>query len=241
VDEIILHQPPRRSWGSPNASPFCTKLECYLRMAEIPYKPIKADFRKAPKGKIPFVEIDGKYMGDSQLIIEELERRLAAEGKQPLDRGLSVRDAAIARMIRRTLEEGLYFVGLYVRWKTDEGYPLMRDEFKKMVPGIVLPIIRRAQIKKGHAQGTGRHTHDEVMAMGAADLAALSELLADKPYLFGTEPRVIDATAFAFVEGWLGFPLDTPLKRMGESHPNLAAYRKRIRDRWWTDLPAPQS
>ncbi|HEY5923884.1 MAG TPA: glutathione S-transferase family protein [Kofleriaceae bacterium] len=241
MDEIILHQPPIRSWGTPNASPFCTKLECYLRMAEVPYKPTKADFRRAPKGKIPFVEIGGAYMGDSQLIIEELERRLAAGGKQPLDRGMAARDVAMARMIRRTLEEGLYFVGLYARWKTNEGYPLMRDEFKKMVPGFVLPIIRRAQIKKGHAQGTGRHTFDEAMAIGAADLAALAELLGDKPFLFGDEPRVIDCTAFAFLEMVLGFPLATPLKAAGENHPNLAAYRKRIRDRWWTDLPAVPS
>ena len=241
VEEIVLHQPPLRSWGTPNVSPFCAKLETYLRMAEVPYKPRKADFRKAPKGKIPFVELGGAYMGDSQLIIEELERRLAAAGKQPLDHGMAARDVATARMIRRTLEEGTYFVGLYARWKTDDGYRLMRTEFKKMVPGFVLPIIRRAQIKKGHAQGTGRHTFDEAMAMGCADLAALSELLGDKPFLFGDTPRVIDATAFAFLETVLGFPLATPLKAAGENHANLVAYRKRIRDRWWTDLPAQQS
>ena len=34
MDEITLHQPPARSWGMPNVSPFCTKLEAYLRMAE---------------------------------------------------------------------------------------------------------------------------------------------------------------------------------------------------------------
>jgi glutathione S-transferase len=73
-------------------------------MAEVPYRPRKPDFRRAPKGKIPFVELDGKLLGDSQLIIEELERRLAGAGKRPLDQGMSARDAAIARMIRRTLE-----------------------------------------------------------------------------------------------------------------------------------------
>ena len=241
VDEIVLHQPPIRSWGTPNASPFCIKLECYLRMAEVPYQPRKADFRRAPKGKVPFIELGGKLLGDSQLIIEELERRLAADGKRPLDQGMPARDAAIARMIRRTLEEGLYFVGLVTRWQNAEGYPLMREEFKKMVPGFVLPIIRRAQIKKAHAQGTGRHTLDEVMAMGAADFDALAEVLGDKPFLFGDAPRVIDATVFAFVEMFLGFPLDTPIKRAAARHPNLGAYRKRIRDRWWTDLPAAQT
>lgn len=207
-------------------------------MAEVPYQPRKADFRKAPKGKVPFIELDGKLLGDSQLIIEELERRLAAAGKRPLDQGMAPRDVAIARTIRRTLEEGLYFVGLVTRWQHNDGYPLMRDEFKKMVPGFVLPIIRRAQIKKAHAQGTGRHTPAEVTAMGVGDFDALADVLGDKPFLFGDQPRVIDATAFGFVEMFLGFPLDTEIKRAAQSHANLTAYRKRIRDRWWTDLPA---
>ena len=227
-----------RPWGTPNISPFCAKLECYLRVAGIPYKPGAFNIRKAPKGKVPFVHIDGAYMGDSQLIIEELERRLAAEGGKPLDRDLSPRDAALARMIRRTLEEGLYFVGLYARWKRDDGYALMREQFKQMIPGFVIPIVRRAQTKKLHAQGTGRHTFEEAMAMGVADIDAVAELLGDKPYLLGDQPRVIDCTLFGFMETALGFPLDSPLKLRGQGHANLMAFRKRIRDRWWSDLPA---
>lgn len=194
--------------------------------------------RRAPKGKIPFVEIDGKLMGDSHLIIAELERRLAAEGKRPLDGGLSPRDLALAHMMRRAIEEGMYFVGLHVRWGRDDGYLVVRDEFKKMIPGFVLPIVRRSQHKKLKAQGTGRHTDDEIMAIGRADFDAIAEMLGDRPYLLGDAPRTVDCSLFGFLEGTMGFPLDTPFKRAGLSHTNLVAYRKRIRDRWWPDLPA---
>ena len=241
MEEIVLHQPPLRSWGSPNLSPFCAKLECYLRMAEIPYKPGSFSLRHAPKGKIPFVELDGKYMGDSQLIIEELERRLAAEGKTPLDAGLTPRDVAYARMLRRAIEEAMYFVGLYVRWGRDDGYAIVRDEFKKMIPGLVLPIVRRSQHKKLVAQGTGRHTDEEIMAIGARDWDAIAELLGDGPFMLGNQPRTIDCTLFAFIETMLGFPLDTPFQRAGLAHANLLEYRKRIRERWWPDLPALSS
>src|SRR5438105_448398 len=100
-------------------------------MTDIPYKAAPMSRRAAPKGKIPYAEIDGQRIGDSQLIIERLEQRLAAEGKQPLDAGMSARDAAIARLVRRALEEAYYFIGLYTRWKTDDGYAVVRDEFKK--------------------------------------------------------------------------------------------------------------
>lgn len=238
VNEITLHQPPTRPWGTPNLSPFCTKLECYLRMAEIPYKPASFGRGESPKGKMPYVKVDGRVMGDSQLIIEELERRLAAEGKHALDEGLSARDAAIGRLVRRTLEEAYYFIAMYARWKTDEGYAIQREEFKKFIPGFIIPFIRRDILKKLHHQGTGRHSYDEVSQMGAGDLDAVAELLGDRPFLLGDKPRTVDATLFAFLEGTLGYPIDSELKKHAASHANLVAYRKRIRERWWTDLPA---
>src|SRR5262245_38562720 len=95
VKELTLFQPPTRPWKTPNVSPFCTKLECYLRMAEIPYKTASMQIGKAPKGKIPYVELpDGKRMGDSHLIIDHLERALTDEGKPALDAGLSAHDRA---------------------------------------------------------------------------------------------------------------------------------------------------
>ena len=238
MDEITLHQPPARSWGSPSLSPFCAKLECYLRMADIAYKPALFGRGEAPKGKMPYIKMSGSIVGDSQLIIEDLERRLAAEGKHPLDEGMSPRDAAIARLVRRTLEEATYFVTMYARWKTDDGYAIQREEFKKWIPGIIIPFIRRDIAKKLHHQGTGRHSLEEVLAMGIADWTAISELLGDRPFLLGDAPRTVDATVFAFLDGTLSYPLDTPLKKHVQGLANLVAYRKRIRERWWTDLPA---
>jgi glutathione S-transferase len=236
MSELVLHQPPTRPWGTPNTSTFCVKLETYLRVTETPYTLAPFKRSEAPKGKIPYVFLDGEFIGDSQLIIDKLEHR----AKQPLDAGLSPRDRATAHMLRRALEEGLYFVGLYIKWELDGGYRHTRDEMKQFVPAIALPIVRRIQRKKLHAQGTGRHTHDEVMAIGIGDIDALAALLGDSPFLLGAAPRVVDCTAFAFVETIAGFPLDTPVKQRVLGHANLVAYRNRFRERWWKDLPELQ-
>jgi len=212
MQELVLHQPPTRPWGTPNLSPFCIKLELYLRMTEIPHKVSPMSRSQAPKGKIPYVLLDGKLIGDSQLIIEELEKRLTAEGKPSLDAGMSPRDVATSRFVRRALEEGFYFIGMYMRWNTDDGYPAPRDEFKKFFPGFVIPLVRRDIRKKLHQQGTGRHNLDEVMAMGAADLDAVAEVLGDRPFLYGDKPRTVDCTLYAFLEAVLGFPIDSALK-----------------------------
>ena len=45
------------AWGIADPSPFCLKVESFLREADIPYEVVPFDFKrsfaKAPKGKLP--------------------------------------------------------------------------------------------------------------------------------------------------------------------------------------------
>ena len=103
-------------WGLPNASPFCMKLETYLRMANLEYQvDTDADVRKAPKGKLPYVEDKGQIIADFNLIIEYLKTTYG----DPLDEPLSRADAAIALAMRRLIEENLYWALAYSRWIDD--------------------------------------------------------------------------------------------------------------------------
>ena len=74
------------AFGLPNASPFCMKVETYLRMAGLPHELVNDGLRvmKAPKGKLPFIDDDGVVVADSTFIIEHLQRRYGA----PLDEAL---------------------------------------------------------------------------------------------------------------------------------------------------------
>lgn len=235
MSELVLFMPPGRPWGTPNMSPFCAKLETYLRMRDTPYKTEPANFQKAPKGKIPYASLDGKLLGDSQLIIEQLERA----AKPPLDAGLTAEQAATGRAVRRMLEEATYFAAVHLRWAVDEGFVHVRGELAKLMPAplrLLLPVFRRKAIKAVVAQGTGRHSLEEICAMAVADFQACSDLLGDKPFLLGDSPRVVDATVFAFVNGVLRFPTDSPVKSAVAAMPRLVAYADRIRDRWWSEL-----
>src|SRR5262249_29161492 len=108
-----------------------------------------------------------------------------------LDAGLSDHDRAVGRLVRRTLEEATYFVGMYVRWHEDAGWAHLRPEIKKLIPRPLSPIasLIRGKVRKTlQAQGTGRHSRDEIMAMGAADWDAVAAVLADRPFVLGDEP-----------------------------------------------------
>jgi Glutathione S-transferase N-terminal domain len=85
MSTIVLHQ-FSRSFGLPNASPFCMKLETYLRMAEIPHElAFEETLDKAPKKKMPYIEDEGQKIGDSNLVIELFQqqpRALPASGER---------------------------------------------------------------------------------------------------------------------------------------------------------------
>lgn len=233
---IVLHQPTTRPWGMPNLSPFCAKLETYLRFREIPFEVRPPDMRRAPKGKVPYVTLeDGRLISDSQLVIEHLEE---AQGPG-LDAHLSPHDRAQGRVVQRMLDEAYYFVALYLRWGDEGAADVLRPEFSKVLPSflrIAFPLIVRKVKGALKSQGTGRHSREEVQAMGMKDWDALSVLLADKPYILGDRPSTADCSLYAFIVGSSRFPHDSPVQAHLKAKENLMAYRERIRARYYPDL-----
>ena len=75
-------------WGLPSISPACMELETWLRMAKLPYNTVivtAENLQLAPKGKVPFIDYQGKLVGDAALIIEMLKQKEAIN----LDAGLT--------------------------------------------------------------------------------------------------------------------------------------------------------
>lgn len=226
----------RPAWGTPDFSPFVIKLETWLRLAGLPYERRSGNPFRAPKGKIPYVEFDGRQLGDSQLIIEALTRRHGVT----LDDGLSPAERATGHAVRRMLEEGLYFCTLRLRWLEEDGWVHQYAAFKVMVPAVVaplvLPMIRASVRRQAAAQGSARHSREELVGMAVADLKAVETLLGERPYLLGDRPRGVDATLYAFLLAIQAHPGQTAVHQAARSAAFLA-YTDRIRAGWWADAP----
>jgi glutathione S-transferase len=211
-------------WGR-NISPFGLKLEAWLKLADIPYDVrTSTNLRKAPKGKLPYIIDDGRLIGDSTLIIEHLK---ATRGIDP-DAGLSPRELAEATALQRMFEEHLYFAITYSRWIDEEGWPLTSDAF---FGHLVQPLrslgqtyFRERVRRMLHMQGLGRHHQEEIYAMARADLEAAAAYLGDKPFFMGERITSIDAVAYGILANILLVPIDTELKRIGQSLPPLASW-----------------
>ncbi len=65
---------------------------------------------------------------------------------------------------------------------------------------VVSHFVRRRMRGALASQGMGRHTPDEIYALGKADLTVLSEFLGAKDFFLGPTPTSLDATAYARVD-----------------------------------------
>lgn len=221
------------SWEVRNPSPFTLKLETYLRMAGIPFTvQTNVDLRKAPKGKIPFIELDGRFVGDSAFIIDLLNRKHGIH----LDKSLSPEEKAISLAFQKLIEEHLYWVGLYSRWFEEDNWRMTREAFFTMIPAWIRPVVtalirRRVQ---GYMIGQGmfRHSRDEIYRFGEEDLKALADFLGEKKYFMGSEPTELDASAYGFLANLYWTPCRSPLLDAAHELPSLLKYCERMRERF---------
>ena len=225
------------AWGIADPSPFCVKLESFLREAGIAYEIVpfegRRSFAKAPKGKLPFIEDeDGTTVGDSALIIGRLSERRGIDMDAPLDD----RERCVSFAFRRMLDEHFYWVGVYSRWLDEPGWSVIRRLFFAGIPRPIRPFavtLARRQVKAAlHAQGTGRHSRDEIYAVGSEDMRALSRLLGDDAYFFAADrPTLLDLWAHAFVAETVAPPIDSPLKSATLALTNLKDHFQRLQAR----------
>jgi len=226
---IHLYQGPS-AWGLPNISPFCVKIETYMKMAKIPHQTHEGDIRKAPKGKIPWITHGEQTVSDSSDIVDHL-----AEHFTDLDEGLSPTQEAQGLLMQRALEEHIYWSIVYFRWVEDEGFAVLQPVFAEILPPVIGSLILCAVIRRGvrrdlKGHGLGRHKPEEILARVGKDMQALSDLLGEKKYLLDDQPRSVDAAAYGQLSNILFPPPEqSPLKKQLRGHQNLVDYCDRIR------------
>ncbi|WP_163836289.1 glutathione S-transferase family protein [Spartinivicinus ruber] len=222
-------------FGVADPSPFVLKVDAYLRMSGIKYETVSsmANLQKAPKGKLPFIEDDGKVVGDSYFIIEYLAEKYQSK----LDQWLSDEQRAIAHLVAKSLDENFYWCIVYSRWMCDDTWPIIKKAFfNSMLFPVkqVMPTILRNGVKKSlEKQGLGRHSNDEIKKIFSHSLQSLSVMLGEKPYFLGDKPCSLDASAYAFLAECILVEIDNDFNKQARSFENLVSYCKRIQGEFY--------
>ncbi len=227
--------------GLPNPSPFCMKLETYLRMAGLPHT-VETTRRlsRSATGKAPFIEVDGAVMADSGLIIQHLERTHG----HPVDGKLTLAQRAESLAFQRMIEEHLYWTAIYMRW-IDPEHPTERRAMIREILGmpawmmtILGGTIERTMMKRLRAHGLGRHAPETIWQMGITDIQALSQWLGTRAWGFNDTPTTFDACLASMVANIIRMPWSNPLTNATLKHPNLVAHTERVLAQYFPELSA---
>lgn len=217
-------------------SPFCVKVETYLKMAGLEYVAHSGmkNLNEAPKGKLPYIIDAGKTIADSSFILCHLKEKYG----DSLDNNLSNEQKAMAHGFIKMMDENLYWTVVHSRWIRDENWAIMKNmlfgsmpfPIKLFIPAMIRKNVRKAM--KGH--GIGRHSDAEITEIGGRDLLALSDFLGNKQYFFGESPSSLDATAFGILSQIiLTDSYTAPIYDKARTHQNLVDFTNRIQDKYF--------
>ena len=157
-------------------------------------------YRRAPKGKLPYIEDGGTIIADSTRIRLHLERTRGID----FDAGLTPSERGIAWAMEKLLEDNLYLAVTDVRWNVKAIFERGTRQFFAPIPALLRPLVIWIALRKVNTnlkgQGLGRHSRAD-----------------------------IEAIAYGFIAGLLLPIFRSPIRDDAEKHPNLAAYVARMK------------
>ncbi|KAG9280552.1 hypothetical protein AMEX_G3279 [Astyanax mexicanus] len=234
-DAIILHQFSRPKNGVPSLSPFCLKMETYLRMADLPYQNY-FDGKLSPQGKMPWVEYNQEQVCGSEFIIDFLEEKLGVN----LNSSLSPEERAVSRAVTKMVEEHFYWTIAYCQWvdnvEETKSMLAVSGPLSELLKWIMSHMTGGLVKREMYGHGIGRFSKDEVYALMEKDMRTLATLLGDKKYIMGPTVSTVDAAVFGHLaQAMWTLPGTRPEQLIKGELINLAMYCERIRKKFWPE------
>ena len=231
---LKLISSPRYEGLLGGGSPFIYKMETWLRLAGIPYEivqrcptQIMAD---APRGTVPYVEIDGEKLGDSHHIIAHLKEL----HNDPLDDArLTPEQHAQGHLIQELCEHEILYILGHDRWVAGD-YKTYGEFFLAAMPeearGQAIEEFQKFVEERTMGWKIGRFELEIIHEMLRKDLDVLTLCLGDGPWLFGDKPTTYDTAMFGQIASLVHFPLPNPSTLISREYPALVKYCDMVRD-----------
>lgn len=220
-----------------NFSPFCLKVETFLRVLNIDYEAVESIhlINRFSRQKFPAIQYNDELIQDSAAIIKFLEEKVISSGPRPslpLDFDLSEKERDLTTMVISILDNSYSPVMACFRWKHDLGWkdfqPLAFASLPFPVSKFVPNMVRKRNVEKLTIGGSARYSFEELLAQISKILGVLSRLLGSNKYLLGDKFHTVDVSLYAHLYQLIRIELDTPAHRAARSFDNLVKYVERV-------------
>jgi len=224
-----------QGFGMVDPSPFVVKVDLFMRMNELPFisDANVNHLKTAPKNKLPYITDGNLTIGDSHFILEYLTDKY----QLTLDDHLTQEQKAQAQLYTKAIDEGLYWCLVYSRWVHPSTWPVIKKAFFGALPiplkWIVPSMLQRGVKKNLFAQGTGRHSEEEIISLTKNYFSSLSALLGDKTYFFGDRISSFDAIAYSTLAQFIISDIDNVFNESARTFDNLVAYCQRLHEQFY--------
>ncbi|KAI6208590.1 Failed axon connections-like protein [Aphelenchoides besseyi] len=226
----------KRSPVIPNMSPFCLKLETFLRANQIKYEHVGSWTHRSKEGRLPFIELNGEQIADSQLILWHLKKHFN------IDEGLNDEQKGIARAVDRMLEGSSYYAITYFRSIEGAKNTANPNVSGLRIPRLLIPYVAKKisdnAERRLKVEGTALHSRETIIKILRQDVAAVDRILGGKKFLLGVRPTTPDFTAFGQLGIGYFLPFRQPIQDiLDDEYPRVRQLLERIRLHYWPDWP----
>ncbi len=213
------------------ASPFCDKIRRVLRVKKVafdihewPLMEVGTISEKNPAGKLPILEIDGKFLGDSTDIALEIERRHPTPPLLPADAG----ERAQVLALEDWADESLYFYEMATRFGDDDfdrNLPKLMPDLPAEVRAQIGPMVKESLKSAALHQGTARRPPEKMAADVDRLFGAIEDMQARTGFVVGGALSLADIAITCQAE-CIG---DSTIgQQVISRRPRLAEYFKRV-------------
>jgi glutathione S-transferase len=247
--EVVYVYQFNRTATVPSISPACLKLETWLKLNGIKFETVNHSSKlRSKRGLLPFVELNGEEICDSDYIIKQLAAKFEKEDPAA---NLTPEQKNVQHAMVTMVENHLQWAIMHWRVKnadnTLKGFHLDLQGMMgtKMPVALLNFVFKHTMLRKGmkkvKAAGFNGYTPEEIEQFGKDDLKVLSELLGDKQFFFGDDPNHLDLVAFSQIALVLNVDdsengAKCPLKEfINADCTNLVGLVTRMKDRAWGD------
>uniref|UniRef100_A0A7E4VX52 Thioredoxin-like_fold domain-containing protein n=1 Tax=Panagrellus redivivus TaxID=6233 RepID=A0A7E4VX52_PANRE len=231
-DTVYFYQFKRPSFA-PSVSPYCLKIESYLRGNNIKYETVFVTTERSSKGFVPFIELNGREYADSELILYELQKAFNVKDVEDVER------AGALRGLMRTFDLEVFFITVSFISQLSKFEEVVGRSLQ--VPSLLSKLFakyyKRRLGNRVKNSSIGSFSETERLQVLERNLIAAENVLGNRKYFGGDIFSVADAAIYGQIGAPYLFPASIPTSNfVREKCPNLERYIKDVTITFFSDI-----